>query len=74
MQNDNGLKRFNKWIGLIGALIAVMSALIGGVAKCSGMVQALEDRLGTSLIVPDEPEYIGATGAALIGQEKLRET
>lgn len=49
-------------------------ALIGGVAKCSGMVKALEDRLRTSIIIPDGPEYIGAKGAAFIGQEKLRGT
>ncbi len=47
-------------------------ALIGGVAKCAGMVRALEDRLGASVIVPDEPQYIGAKGAALIGQESLK--
>lgn len=47
-------------------------ALIGGVAKCSGMVRALEDQLGIPVITPDEPEYISATGAAFIGQQKLR--
>jgi len=48
-------------------------ALIGGVAKNRGMVRALEERGGTPILVPDDPEFIGAKGAALIGQKHLRE-
>lgn len=47
-------------------------AMIGGVAKCTGMVKGVEERLGTSVIIPDEPEYIIAKGAAFIGQEELK--
>ena len=46
-------------------------ALIGGVAKSRGMVQALEDQIGNVIIVPDDPEFIGAKGAALLAQERL---
>lgn len=38
----------------------------GGVAKNVGVKQALEEALGLSVAVPDEPQIIGALGAALI--------
>lgn len=40
-------------------------AITGGGAKNIGLVKELEKRLGTELIVPDEPQLIGAHGAAL---------
>jgi predicted CoA-substrate-specific enzyme activase len=39
--------------------------LIGGVAKNRAFVRALEKRTGNVFMVPDEPEYAGAIGAAL---------
>ena len=41
-------------------------AMSGGVARNIGVVTALEDILNTSLIVPEQPELVGALGAALI--------
>lgn len=38
----------------------------GGVAKNLGVKSALEDELGISIFVPDEPQIVGALGAALI--------
>ncbi len=46
-------------------------AMSGGVAKIKGMVRALEEYLNTTLLIPDEPQIIGALGAALIAREKL---
>ena len=37
----------------------------GGVAKNIGVKQALENRFGTDITVPEEPQIIGALGAAL---------
>ncbi len=37
-----------------------------GVAKNVGVVHALEEVLGETLIVPDEPQIVGALGAALV--------
>jgi predicted CoA-substrate-specific enzyme activase len=42
----------------------------GGVAKNIGVVKALEKQLDTSLLIPDEPQIIGALGAALIAAER----
>ena len=43
----------------------------GGVAKNIGMKKALEKRIGMHLVIPDEPQIIGAVGAAMIAQEGL---
>ncbi|MCL5103493.1 MAG: acyl-CoA dehydratase activase [Armatimonadetes bacterium] len=38
----------------------------GGVAKNSGVVAAIEERLDSPIFVPEEPQVVGALGAALI--------
>jgi benzoyl-CoA reductase subunit D len=43
--------------------------LIGGVAYNKGFVDSLERALETKVIVPDNPEFIGAYGAALAAME-----
>ncbi len=45
-------------------------ALSGGVAKNAGFVAALADLLGVQPLVPDEPQIVGALGAALLGLER----
>ena len=44
-------------------------AVTGGGAKNIGLVKALENRFGFSLLVPPEPLITGALGAALVGKE-----
>jgi len=43
--------------------------MTGGVAKNQGVVYAIESRLGEKLVIPFEPQIIGALGAALISLE-----
>jgi len=43
--------------------------LTGGVAKNSGMVKALSDKLECPVTVPPDPFLTGALGAALLGKE-----
>jgi predicted CoA-substrate-specific enzyme activase len=45
-------------------------AMTGGVAKNAGVVRALEGKLGVRLLVPPEPQIVGALGAALIALER----
>jgi benzoyl-CoA reductase subunit D len=45
-------------------------ALIGGVAKNIGFVDSLRRSLGVDLLVPDEPEFVCALGAALVAREE----
>jgi predicted CoA-substrate-specific enzyme activase len=44
-------------------------AFTGGVAKNSGIKMALEEVIGEELLVPQEPQIIGALGAALFARE-----
>lgn len=41
--------------------------MTGGVAKNSGVVKGIEANLGVRILVPAEPQIIGALGAALMG-------
>jgi predicted CoA-substrate-specific enzyme activase len=43
----------------------------GGVAKNVGMIAALEKELGTKLLIPPDPQIVGALGAALVAQKSL---
>jgi predicted CoA-substrate-specific enzyme activase len=42
------------------------TVLVGGVAKNSGVVNALRERSGINFIIPEQPEFACALGAALI--------
>jgi predicted CoA-substrate-specific enzyme activase len=46
--------------------------MTGGVAKNVGQRKALEEELGTKLLIPKEPQIVGALGAALFAQRGLR--
>ena len=49
---------------------------VGGVARQKGMVKALDETLKRKVNVSDEPELVGALGAALLALrrlEKIRE-
>lgn len=45
--------------------------ITGGVARNRAVVNALNEKLKTTIIVPDEPQVVGALGAALLAQEEL---
>jgi len=47
--------------------------LTGGVAKNSGIVRAMKDKLGCELFIPEDPIFTGALGAALLAREHLLE-
>ena len=46
--------------------------LVGGVAKDVGFVESLKRKLGINLLIPENPEYTGALGAALIAAGKAK--
>jgi predicted CoA-substrate-specific enzyme activase len=62
----------DRTMGLINRLGGVQEKVImcGGVAKNIGVVKALENTLGTSVQISEEPQIVGALGAALIGLQK----
>lgn len=44
----------------------------GGVAKNLGMVKALKRRFKVKINLPDEPQIVGALGAALIARDSFQ--
>ncbi len=48
-------------------------ALIGGCARNIGFVEALKKNLNSDIKMPEDPEFVGALGAALIAQDRNRE-
>ncbi|HVN95139.1 MAG TPA: acyl-CoA dehydratase activase [Syntrophorhabdaceae bacterium] len=63
-------KRVSIMVDHVGLVERVMMS--GGVAKNTGVVRALESQLGTTLLVPEEPQLVGALGAAVIALERSR--
>jgi benzoyl-CoA reductase subunit D len=48
--------------------------LIGGVAKDIGFVASLKRKLGTDVLIPENPEFAGALGAALFAAKRVGES
>ena len=45
--------------------------MTGGVAKNIGVVKCLEEKLQKGIFIPDEPQIVGALGAALIALDNV---
>jgi len=43
----------------------------GGVSKNIGIIRAMEAKLGKPVLVPEDPQIVGALGASLIAQQSL---
>lgn len=48
--------------------------ITGGIAKNVGVVRRLEEKVQMQALIPADPQIVGALGAALIAQNKLRRT
>ncbi len=46
--------------------------IIGGVARNPGFVKCLEEDLKVTMLLPEEPEYVSALGAAIAAEEKAK--
>ncbi|MBN1614534.1 MAG: 2-hydroxyglutaryl-CoA dehydratase [Deltaproteobacteria bacterium] len=44
--------------------------ITGGIAKNIGVVRKLEEKVGLTALIPEEPQIVGALGAALLAREK----
>jgi len=63
----------DRTMGLVNRLGGVEQEVVmaGGVAKNTGVVQALEKVMGTDVKIPFEPQVVSALGAALLALEKV---
>ncbi len=69
---DSIASRISGMVRRVGLAQPVM--LTGGVAKNSGVVVALREALAVDILVPPEPQFIGALGAAHIAAEEALKT
>lgn len=60
--------------GLLGAAWQPPLAMSGGLAQNPGLVAELEKMAGRKIFVPEEPQFIGALGAAYIALQRMNET
>ncbi|MCX9010525.1 MAG: acyl-CoA dehydratase activase [Candidatus Methanoperedens sp.] len=67
--HDSVARRIKAMVERVGVERDVV--FTGGTAKSAAMRKALEDSLGIRLMVPEEPQIIGALGAAIIAKEGL---
>ncbi len=65
--NDAIASRISSMVRKVGFKKEI--ALIGGVAYNIGFVESLKNDLELDILIPDNPEYIGAFGAALISSK-----
>jgi len=63
-------RRMHSLVNQVGVTPPVVMS--GGVAKNIGVVRVLERLLQTEIIVPPEPQIVGALGAALYGVEEIK--
>lgn len=68
--HDAIARRIAGMVGQVGMREKV--AMVGGVAKNSGVVRSLEKMLGTTFRIPGEPQITGALGAAIIAREQCQ--
>lgn len=67
--NQSISSKTNALLGRVGRESEFM--MTGGVAQNIGVVKALEEKIGEKLFISDEPEIVGAIGAALFGLEEI---
>lgn len=67
------LNAIAKRVGIMASGLGLEEKVVftGGVAKNSGVKKALEQVLGLEIIVPEEPQIVGALGAALISEDEF---
>ncbi|MCW4017035.1 MAG: acyl-CoA dehydratase activase [Candidatus Bathyarchaeota archaeon] len=67
---DAMAERVSSMVNRLGVTPDVV--LIGGVAKDVGFVASLKRRLGIDILIPEEPIYAGAVGAALVAAKRAK--
>ena len=48
-------------------------ALVGGLARIEGFIKCMEKHIGTGVLVPENPQFTAAVGAALLSAEVVTE-
>jgi predicted CoA-substrate-specific enzyme activase len=69
------LKAIAKRVSIMASGIGLVKEVVftGGVAKNMGVKRALEEVFDVDVLVPEEPQIIGALGAALFAHDELEQ-
>ena len=67
--NESIAGKTNALLGRVGKESRFMMS--GGVAQNIGVVRAIEEKIGEKLFISDQPEIVGAIGAALFGLDEV---
>jgi len=61
-------------VAIMGKTVGYKEQVVftGGVAKNLGVKGALEAGIGLPILIPEEPQIVGALGAALLARRELR--
>ena len=82
--HKGGVTRFGIWKGINNSIASRIYSLvaklrirgqivaIGGVAKNPDFIASLEKMIGSKLLVPPQPQIVGALGAAIIAKGSVR--
>jgi len=62
----NGLHGVSQKVGMQSGVV-----MCGGVARNTDVVQRLEAKLGGPVMIPEDPQILGALGAALFAQQEM---
>jgi predicted CoA-substrate-specific enzyme activase len=70
------LKSIAKRVSIMASGVGLVKEVVftGGVAKNTGVKRAMEEAIGMDILVPEEPQIIGALGAALFADDDLART
>jgi predicted CoA-substrate-specific enzyme activase len=68
------LKSIAKRVSIMASNVGIVKEIVftGGVAKNIGVKSALEEAFGVDILVPEDPQIIGALGAALFASDELK--
>lgn len=66
-------KALARRVAIMGAPVGFKKEVVftGGVAKNIGIKKTLEDEIGLEILIPQEPQIVGALGAALLAKAEL---
>jgi predicted CoA-substrate-specific enzyme activase len=69
------LKSIAKRVSIMASNVGLVREVVftGGVAKNIGVKKALEEAFGMDILIPEEPQIIGALGAALFAYDELKQ-
>jgi predicted CoA-substrate-specific enzyme activase len=70
------LRSIARRVGILASSIGLADVVVfsGGVAKNEGVKKALEEATGLDIQVPEDPQIVGALGAALFAADHLERT